>query len=62
MSFNLSSGDFFFLGWDWGFQVEDNLKTPIFWGFPLENALGVNKLALKESLFCLELIVLIIVF
>jgi hypothetical protein len=39
-----------FLGWDWGFQVEDDLKTPIFWGFPLESALEVNKL--EKSFSC----------
>jgi hypothetical protein len=51
-----------FRGWDWGFQVEDDLKTPIFWGFPLESALKVNKLALRESLVsCVELIVIMIV-
>ena len=33
-----------------GFQVEGDLKTPIFWGFLLESALEVNKLALRESL------------
>ena len=44
-----------------GFQVEGDLKTPIFWGFLLESALEVNKLALRESpsLSCVELIVLI---
>ena len=39
-----------FLGWDWGFQVEDDLKTPIFLGFPLESALEVNKL--EKSFSC----------
>ena len=39
-----------FLGWDWSFRVEDDLKTLIFLGFPLESALEVNKLALRESL------------
>ena len=39
-----------FLGWDWSFRVEDDLKTLIFLGFPLESALEVNKLVFKESL------------
>ena len=40
-----------FLGWDWGFfQVEDDLQTLIFWGFPLESDLEVNNL--KKSFSC----------
>ena len=43
-----------FLGWDWGFQVEDDLKTSIFWGFLLKSALKVNRLALRESVSCCD--------
>ena len=50
-----------FLGWDWGFQVEDDLKTPIFLGFSLESALEVNKLALRESLSLVLMMMIIVV-
>ena len=39
-----------FLGEDWSFQVEDDLQNSSFLGFPLESALEVNKLALRESI------------
>ncbi len=40
-----------FLGWDWGFfQVEDDLQTLIFWGFPLKSDLEVNNL--EKSFSC----------
>ena len=50
-----------FLGWDWGFQVEDDLKTPIFWGFLLKSALKVNRLALRESVFLVVMMMVIVI-
>jgi hypothetical protein len=44
LNLNLFSSGVVFLGEDWSFKVEDNLKTPIF-GFLLESALEMNKLA-----------------
>ena len=56
LSLNLSfSSGVVFLNEDWNFKVEDNLRTPIF-GFLLESALEMNKLAFfLEKVFLLFL-------
>ena len=49
-----------FLGWDWGILGWRWPQNSYFLGFPLDNALEVNKLALRESLSLVVMMVVIV--